>query len=144
MVGVLHRIEEDKAPEPDGCIFKFLRASWGIVGSESLEFFKEFHKRGLEQRIEKLFSGLIPEKEGASKLSHYRPISLVRCIYKLLAKVLVVRPRTVTGEVIGESEGAFIEGMQILDGIMIANELVHTRGKDGLPGVLLKIDMESL
>ena len=33
---------------------------------------------------------LIPKKNGATDIGDYRPISLVGCIYKVLAKVLAV------------------------------------------------------
>lgn len=36
----------------------------------------------------------------------------------------------------------FVEDGQILDGVVIANELVHIRGKNTKLGVLFKIDME--
>lgn len=43
---------------------------------------------------------------------------------------------------IGESQGAFVEDGQILDGVLVANELTHMRLRDRKLGMLFKIDME--
>lgn len=139
----LHGVDGDKAPGPDGFNFKFLRSCWDIIGNDFLNFFKEFHTRGiLNKSLKHWLVALIPKKEGASEISHYRPISLVGYVYKLLAKVLAARLSSVMGDLIGETQGAFIGGRQILDGVFIANEIIHTRRKDSLKGVLLKLDME--
>lgn len=45
-------------------------------------------------------------------------------------------------EIIDDSQGAFIENRQILDGVLNANELIHMRRKEKKSGLLFKIDME--
>ncbi|KAF2295447.1 hypothetical protein GH714_032949 [Hevea brasiliensis] len=46
------------------------------------------------------------------------------------------------GEVVSVSQLAFIKGKQILDGILIASELVHSLKKEKRSGVLFKIDFD--
>ena len=63
-------------------------------------------------------------------------------LYKLLAKVLADRLKKVMGKVITESQNAFVEGRQILDAVLIANEVVDSRLKSKEGSVLCKLDIE--
>ncbi|RVW49042.1 hypothetical protein CK203_080976 [Vitis vinifera] len=86
--------------------------------------------------------GCVPKKEGAEDLKDFRPISLVGSLYKLLAKVLANRIKKVMGKVISEPQNAFVEGRQILDAVLIANEVVDSRLKSNQGGVMCKLDIE--
>ena len=45
---------------------------------------------------------LIPKFEGAKEIKGFRPISMVGCIYKVVAKILVRRLRSVMGALVGK------------------------------------------
>jgi len=72
----------------------------------------------------------------------YRPISMVGSVYKVIAKILSRRLRGVVSELVGETQTAFVNGRQILDGALIANETVHWLKKKKKEGVLLKLDFQ--
>jgi len=59
-------------------------------------FVSEFHRNGkLSRGINSTLIALIPKVESPQKLNDFRPISLVGCLYKILAKVLENRLRVV-------------------------------------------------
>jgi len=103
----------------------------------------EFHRNGkLSKGINSTFIELILKVTSPQRLNGYRPISLVGCLYKVLAKVLANRLRSVVGSVVSESQSTFIQGKQILDGILIANEAVDEARRLNKELLLFKVDFK--
>ncbi|RVW12514.1 Transposon TX1 uncharacterized 149 kDa protein [Vitis vinifera] len=76
------------------------------------------------------------------KISDFRPISLITSLYKIIAKVLSGCLRGVLYENIHSTQGTFVQGRQILDVVLIANEIVDEKRRSGKEGVVFKIDFE--
>ncbi|CAJ2631793.1 unnamed protein product [Trifolium pratense] len=114
-----------KSPGPDGINFGFIKDFWAEMQGDIVRFISEFHRNGrLTKGLNATFIALIPKVDSPQRLNDFRPISLVGSLYKILAKVLANRLRVVMGSVISESQTAFVKGRQILDGILVANEVV--------------------
>ncbi|RVW78982.1 Exonuclease 1 [Vitis vinifera] len=139
----LSDLNGDKASGPDGFSLSFWQFSWDFVKEEVMCFLKEFHEHGRFVRsLNSTFLVLIPKKMGAEDLRDFRPISLVGGLYKLLAKVLANRLKKVMGKVVSSAQNAFVEGRQILDAVLIANEAIDSMLKRNESGVLCKLDIE--
>ncbi|RVW55159.1 LINE-1 reverse transcriptase-like [Vitis vinifera] len=134
----------DKAPGPDGFTIAFWQNSWETVKEDLLGLFKEFHdQNSFIKSLNHTFLVLIPKKGGGVEdLGDYRPISLLGGLYKLLAKVLANRLKKVIGKVISPDQNAFVKGRQILDGSLIANEVIDSWQKRGEKGIVCKLDIE--
>jgi len=132
-----------KSPGPDGINFGFIKDFWIDMKDEIMRFVSEFHRNGkLSKGINTTFISLIPKVDSPQKLNDFRPISLVGSLYKILAKLLVNRLRGVMGSVVSDSQSTFVKNRQILDGILIANEVVDEARKKQKDLMLFKVDFE--
>jgi hypothetical protein len=69
-------------------------------------------------------------------------ISLIGSMYKILSKVLEARLCRVIHKLIGPNQTTFLKGRQILDGCMIANEIVNFAKSEGIKMLIFKVDFE--
>ena len=77
---------DKKAPGPDGLTIAFWQSRWELVKEEIMELFREFYDQcSFAKSLNSTFIVLIPKKGGAEDLGDFRPISLLRGLYKLLA-----------------------------------------------------------
>ena len=89
-----------------------------------------------------LFLTHIPKIPNPAELKDCPPISLVGFVYKLLSKILENRLKRVSPFIISPFQGPFVNKRQILDRILNANELIHSRKRSRKEGVIFKIDLE--
>ena len=119
---VIHSFHGDKSPGPDGFPMAFFQTCWGIVKSNLLGVFHHFYANGqFEKSLNATFITLIPKKQAGREIRDFWPISLVGGVYKIIAKVLANRLRSVMGKIISASQNAFVKERQILDPVLIAN-----------------------
>ncbi|XP_062112883.1 uncharacterized protein LOC133824039 [Humulus lupulus] len=112
--------------------------NWDIVKSNLMTVLHGFFKDGvIHGRANETYICLIPKKINNCCVRDYRPISLIPSLYKIILKVLAYRLRGVLSDTLAETQGTFVEGRQILDTVLVANEAVEEyRSK----GWVFKID----
>ncbi|RVX11532.1 Transposon TX1 uncharacterized 149 kDa protein [Vitis vinifera] len=118
------------------------------ITEEILHYFEKLYTNPIgesgiiNQSTNASFIILIPKKSLSKRILDFRPISLITSLYKIIAKVLSGRLRGVLHETIHYTQDAFVQGRQILDAVLIANEIVDERRRSGEEGVVFKIDFE--
>ncbi|KAL7614622.1 hypothetical protein Lser_V15G08580 [Lactuca serriola] len=133
----------EKAPGPDGYSFKILKAHWDTIGGDITKFVKRFELNGtLAPGCNSSNITLIPKIHDPLNLCDYRPISLIGCMYKVIAKLLAIRLKMVIGEVVDETQSTYIQGRHIHDGPLIINEIICWAKQKKKKMFLFKIDFE--
>lgn len=135
--------DSNKAPSPDGFNLSFIKTCWKVVKGDFIQVFNDFHANSkLVRGLNSSFITLIPRLANPIGLSDYRPISLIGCVYKVLAKVLAESLKRVLHVLIFEEQSAFVGGRNIQDGILITNEVLDMWRRKKQKGVILKLDFQ--
>lgn len=72
-------------------------------------------------------------------MDEYRPVSLIGCMYKIVAKLLANILKKVMPFIIDEGQSAFIEGRHLLQS---PNEVVDEARRSQKPCLVFKVDYE--
>ncbi|GKD51812.1 RNA-directed DNA polymerase, eukaryota [Tanacetum coccineum] len=133
----------DKAPGPDGFTFGFYRRFWNLIENDVYDAVKYFFTYGvIPKGCNSSFIALIPKIPDANMVKDYRPISLIKSLYKIIAKILANRLVSVLGDIVNEVQSAFIADRQILDGPFILNEVMHWCTVKKKQALIFKVDFE--
>jgi hypothetical protein len=85
---------------------------------------------------------LLPKVNKAERIQWYRPICLLNVSFEIFTKVATIRLNTVADHVVRPSQTAFMQGRNILDGVVVLHEAVHELHSKKLNGIILKLDFE--
>lgn len=130
----------DKSPGPDGFSIAFYQRCWDSIKMDLMLVMEEFYySEEFYDHLNNTFITLIPRKKAAKEFKNFRPISLLSSV---IVKMLSMRLMKVLKNIISPPQVAFIEGHQILDGVLIANECIEDRHLLGRSGVICKLDLE--
>lgn len=135
----------EKSPGHDGLNPAFFQAYWHIVGTDVVQFCKNYMCTGeLPGGINATLVCLIPKTKTPQEMKDLRPISLCNVLIRILSKVLANRLKPCLKELISDRQSAFIEGRLLNDNALIAFEINHymrrlSQGSKGVAG--FKIDI---
>ncbi|GAU21871.1 hypothetical protein TSUD_33680 [Trifolium subterraneum] len=140
---VVSASDGNKCPGPDGFNYAFLKKFWELLKGDIRIMFDQFHGNScLPKSFLSYFVTLVPKVSSPNSLSDFRPISLLGCLYKLIAKVLAKRLAKVIDKVISSNQSAFIKGRNLVDGVLVVNEVVELAKKTKRECLIFKVDFE--
>jgi hypothetical protein len=133
----------NKAPGPDNIPIEFFQHCWHLVKPEIMYLFECFYNGTLDvKRLNYGIITLLPKIVGADRITQYRPICLLRCIYKLITKTLTLRLEPYSRKLFSIQQNAFIKGRNIMDGVLSLHEILNYTHVKKQCGIVLKLDFE--
>ena len=135
-------MKEDKAPGPDGFTVNFFHACWEMLKYEIWEMVEESRcSQKIPIALNATFLTLIPKVENVSTPNKFRPISLCNVLCKIVTKVIANHLKPLLPSLISLEQTGYVGGCQILDGIILAHEVIHSLKITKNPGMMLKLDL---
>lgn len=140
---VMFKLNQNKAPGPDGLTSGFYKASWNILGGEVTESIRHFFISSfMPASTNATILSLIPKHPGASLITEYRPISCLNTIYKVVSRLLVKRLKPILADLIVPNQTAFVKGRLLVENTSLAGELVQGYHKNTEPKrITIKVDI---
>eukprot|EP00253_Pinus_taeda_P029243 PITA_29243 len=132
----------DKAPGPDGFTINFYKAYWNIVKQDIWEIVEDSRRsKTILKSLNSTFIALVPKVEEANTPEKFRPIALCNVIYKIISKVMANRLKVTLPGIISQEQSGYVEGRQILDNILLAQEMIQSLHSRKEAGMLMQLDL---
>lgn len=123
----MFQIPATKSLEPDGFMAGVFQDHWEVVDGDIIRMLQAFHQSGrLLQKINHTHTVLILKVKVPRRMTELRPISLCNVVYKIIAKVLTMRLKTVMDQVISLNQSSFVPGRQIHDNTLVVHKILHS------------------
>lgn len=140
---VMHKLNPNKAPGPDGLTSGFYKSAWAIVGDEVIaSILHFFHSSFMPSTTNSTILTLVPKHTGASLITDFRPIACLNTTYKVVSRLLVKRLKPILTSLIAPSQTAFVKGRLLVENTTLAGELVNGYHRpNGTKRITLKVDI---
>lgn len=125
LMDAVKQMKTGRAPGIDGLSIDFYKSMWNIIGNDFYEVIQEcFKEKSLPTSCQRAVLTLLPKKGDLSDLKNWRPVSVLTTDYKLMAKVLANRLKTVLGDLIHPDQSYCIPDRTIYDNIFMVRDIL--------------------
>jgi len=113
-----------------------------FLGKEILELIEESRmNQKVWAALNSTFFTLIPKTNNSEDAKGFRPISLCNVIYKIISSLMAKRLKPLLEKLISPEQTGFVEGRQILDGLVVTQEVIHSMKTKKQKGMMIKLDL---
>ena len=133
----------NKTPRLDGIPIEFYQKYWDIIKSEMTEIIKSIINGALLNETQRKAIIVLIAKEGGdlSVLKSWRPVSLICCDIKIVAKILAKRLKPLMYSMISENQFC-VQGKTIVDCNTKIRDIMYYLGSNNRKGAVVNIDWE--
>ena len=140
----LKSIDSDKTPGTDGLPAEFYKTFWTDLAPILTSALNYSHNTGtLSITQRRGIIKLIPKKDADPHfIKNWRPLTLLNCNYKIAAKAIANRIKTVIPKLINNDQTGFLKGRFIGENIRLIDSIIKYASENNTPGLLLFVDFE--
>ena len=139
----INSMPSDKALGPDGFTGAFFKACWETIKDDVMAAINSLYSLNA-QGFEWLNSAsiiLLPKKTDATRITDFRPISLVHGIATIFSKVLANRLAPRLNSLVSNCQSAFIKRRSIHDNFLYIQSAVKRLHKQKVLALFMKLDI---
>jgi exonuclease III len=132
----------DSAPGSDGISYGVYKKLWNITGPYIINSWNYSYEIGHMAPSHKESIIVLLPKDGkdSSDIKNWRPITLSNCDSKIITKALSNRMAKVLGEIIDESQTAYVKGRSIMDNLRSIKFIKEHCIQEEVDSVLISLD----
>lgn len=122
---------------------QFFQASWDIIAQDLLAAVREFFSGvPIPRSVSSALMVLIPKKDSPTTFNYFRPLCLCHFLNKIFTRILCDRLKSLLPKLIEEEQSAFLQGRDIVDNVLLAQEMVqHLDKRVRGHNIMFKLDM---
>ena len=137
----LFQLPSSKSPGSDGLPSEFFKTFWDIFSDD----FSQVYKNSLMNKIlpksqREAIIKCLPKKGDLSKVSNWRPISLLNTDYKILSKAIANRLLKLLPNLISEEQTCSVKGRKISQNLLLNRDFITYANKNNLKASLISLD----
>ena len=141
---LLRSMDREKTSGTDGLPAEFYKIFWKDLSPllmSALNYSYDEGSLSITQR--RGIIKLIPKKDAEPHLiKNWRPLTLLNCDYKIAAKAIANRIKSVIPKLINNDQTGFLKGRFIGENIRLIDNIMNYVSQKNIPGLLLFIDFE--
>lgn len=119
LANALFQMKNNKTPGMDGLPAEFYKTFWNKLSQPMLKMTHEVLNTGFPiDMLRSIFALMGKKDRNPLDLNNWRPISLLNCDYKIIAKALVNRINKVLTFIIDKDQKGFVKGRYIGENIL--------------------------
>ena len=140
----LQSFQKNKSPGNDGLTVEFYIAFWDVVGDllvDSLNCSYDYGELSNSQK-QAIITLLEKKDKDKTKISNWRPISLINVDAKIGSKAIALRLQTILPSIIHYNQSAYVKGRTVFDAIRTIDDVLEYTERYKIDGRMVAIDFQ--
>lgn len=140
----IKQMPNNKSPGLDGLTIEVYKMFWPLIKDVFFEAIISAKEKGILRKAMRLgVIALIPKKDkDLLQVGNWRPITMLTCDYKIVAKAFALRLQRVLPDIIHEDQTGFMKGRSISDNIRKTIEVVNHTHRNRIEFLIMTIDYQ--